>query len=130
MSHIVKGTVKVAYTDQALLLKALNGLGLVVENEKLYRVGAGYTFERYPIVLVDPRNKEHRLGYKPENGIWNQYQEDYGACGRWTKGVAEKIQDRYIAFHYEKNLLEEGFNVKIQEHNDGSLELVAEEATW
>lgn len=64
MSHIVKGKVQVAYKDKELLLKALEGVGVVVENEKLYRVGAGYTFEKYPIVLIDQNNKEHRIGYK------------------------------------------------------------------
>ncbi|WP_426719154.1 hypothetical protein [Enterobacter cloacae complex sp. 304I2] len=64
MSHIVKGKVQVAYKDKELLLKALEGVGVVVENEKLYRVGAGYTFEKYPIVLIDQNNKEHRIGDK------------------------------------------------------------------
>lgn len=64
MSHIVKGQVQVAYKNKELLLKALEGVGVVVENEKLFRVGAGYTFEKYPIVLIDQNNKEHRIGYK------------------------------------------------------------------
>ena len=56
MSHIVKGQVQVAYKNKELLLKALEGVGVVVENEKLFRVGAGYTFEKYPIVLIDQNN--------------------------------------------------------------------------
>lgn len=32
MSHIVKGKVQVAYKDKELLLKALEGVGVVVEN--------------------------------------------------------------------------------------------------
>lgn len=130
MSHIVKGKVQVAYKDQELLQRALSGLGAVVEKEKLYRVGVGYTMERYDLVLIDPQNKERRIGYKNEKGVWNQYQENYGSYGSWTKQVSDKIQDRYIAFHYEKNLKEEGFDVVVQEHNDGTLELVAEEACW
>ncbi len=83
MSHIVKGQVQVAYKNKELLLKALEGVGVVVENEKLFRVGAGYTFEKYPIVLIDQNNKEHRIGYKEKNGVWEQYQENYGSYGRW-----------------------------------------------
>ena len=130
MSHIVKSKVKVAYTNTEHLRKALQGVGALVENEKLYRVGAGYTMEQYPLVLIDPNNKQHRIGYKLENGVWNQYQENFGSYGRWTKSVSEKIQDRYLAYHYEENFKEEGFDVVIQEHNDGSLELLAEEASW
>lgn len=88
MSHIVKGKVSVAYRSKELLLKALEGVGVVVENEKLYRVGAGYTSERYPLVLIDKNDKEHRIGYKETNGIWEQYQEDYGSHGRWAKQAA------------------------------------------
>lgn len=130
MSHIVKGKVKVAYKDQQLLKRALNGLGVVVEKEKLYQVGVGYTMERYDLVLIDPENKERRIGYKNENGVLSQYQENYGSYGSWTKQISDKIQDRYIAFHYEKNMKEEGFDVVIQEHKDGTLELIAEEACW
>lgn len=130
MSHIVKGKVSVAYRSKELLLKALEGVGVVVENEKLYRVGAGYTSERYPLVLIDKNNKEHRIGYKETNGVWEQYQENYGSHGTWTKNASSKIQDRYLAFHYEQQLREEGFNVTVKQHNDGTLELEAEEVSW
>lgn len=130
MSHIVKGKVQVAYKDKELLLKALEGVGVVVENEKLYRVGAGYTFEKYPIVLIDQNNKEHRIGYKEKNGVWEQYRENYGSYGRWTQQASSKVQDRYIAFHYEQQLKEEGFSVTVKQHHDGTLELEAEEAVW
>ncbi|MHC6555012.1 hypothetical protein [Escherichia coli] len=130
MSHIVKGKVQVAYKDKDLLLKALEGVGVVVENEKLYRVGVGYTFEKYPIVLIDQSNKEHRIGYKEKNGVWEQYQENYGTHGCWTQQASSKVQDRYIAFHYEQQLKEEGFSVTVTQHHDGTLELEAEEAVW
>ncbi|EPK6993029.1 hypothetical protein L7M13_003625 [Klebsiella pneumoniae] len=130
MSHIVKGQVQVAYKSKELLLKALEGVGVVVENEKLFRVGAGYTFEKYPIVLIDQNNKEHRIGYKEKNGVWEQYQENYGSYGRWTQQASSKVQDRYIAFHYEQQLKEEGFSVTVKQHHDGTLELEAEEAVW
>jgi len=130
MSHIVKGKVQVAYKNKALLLRALEGVGLIVENEKLYRVGAGYTFEKYPIVLIDPKNKDHRIGYKENAGVWEQYQENFGSYGRWTQQASALIQDRYIAFHYEQELVEEGFSVTVRQHHDGTLELEAEEAVW
>lgn len=130
MSHIVKGKVEVAYNNPALLVKALTTLGIVAENERLYRVGVGYTNEKYPLVLIDSDNPQHRIGYKERNGVWEQYQENYGSYGQWTQKTASAIQDRYLAFHYEKQLLDEGFSVKISQLQDGSLELVAEEATW
>lgn len=130
MSHIVKGKVQVAYKDKDLLLKALEGVGVVVENEKLYRVGVGYTLEKYPIVLIDQNNKEHRIGYKETNGVWEQYQENYGSYGLWTQQTSSKVQDRYLAFHYEQQLKEEGFIVTVKQHHDGTLELEAEEAVW
>ncbi|CSD47712.1 hypothetical protein [Escherichia coli] len=40
------------------------------------------------------------------------------------------MQDRYIAFHYEQQLKEEGFSVTVKQHHDGTLELEAEEAVW
>lgn len=93
MSHIVKGKVQVAYKDKELLLKALEGVGVVVENEKLYRVGAGYTFEKYPIVLIDQNNKEHRIGYKEKNGVWEQYQKTTAlmAAGRSRQAARCRI---------------------------------------
>ena len=130
MSHIVKGKVSVKYKDPELLLKALEGLGRIEKNEKLYRVGLGYTTEKYPLVLIDERDKTKRIGFKQVGDSWQPYQENYGSYGRWTTRVAGKIEDRYIAYHYEKNLVSEGFSVQIQEHSDGSLELVAEEAVW
>lgn len=131
MSHIVKGKVKVAYTDKELLLKALQSVGVVAENERLYRVGAGLTRERYSLVLMDPNNKDHRIGYRENNsGVWEQYQEDWGSYGQWTRNISDTIQDRYIAFHYERQLVEEGFKVVMKQHSDGTLELEAEEQAW
>jgi uncharacterized membrane protein YfhO len=130
MSHIVKGKVQTAYTNKELLVKALSGLGKVYENEKLYRVGVGYTSERYPLVLVDSKKDKYRIGYRQNNGVWEQYQENWGEHGEWTKKVSELVQDRYLAFHYEAELKEEGFTVTIKQHNDGTLELEAEEAVW
>lgn len=130
MSHIVKGTVSVQYTDFDLLKSALAHLGIVAEREPLYRVGPGYTSERYDLVLIDPQDPQRRLGYNREGEVWVQYQEDYGQYGAWTRQISSKIQDRYIALHYQRNLKEEGFNCTITELHDGSLELVAEESVW
>jgi len=130
MSHIVKGNVSVAYVNKENLIKAMAGLGRVFEKEKLYRVGVGYTTERYDLVLISNEDEKLRIGYNLKNGVWEQYQENYGSYGTWTKKVSSKVQDRYIAFHYEAQLKEEGFKVIIQEQNDGTLELVAEESAW
>jgi len=129
MSHIVKGKVNIVYKDQELLIKALNGLGQLTTNETLYRVGEGFTSEKYPLVLVGEKNNQ-RIGYKENNGVWEQYQENYGSYGKWTKEISTKIQDRYIAYHYEKQLVDEGYSVSIKEFHDGTLELEAEEMAW
>ena len=130
MSHIVKGSVTVAYINEELLLKALNGLGVVTQHDQLYRVGVGFTTERYDYVLTSSHDNNRRIGYRLIDGIWEQYQENYGTYGEWTQKVSAKIQDRYIAFHYESQLKNEGFNVTITEMKDGTLELEAEEAAW
>jgi hypothetical protein len=130
MSHIVKGKVQTAYKSKELLIKALSGLGKVVENEKLYRVGAGFSSERYPLVLVDAKNDKYRIGYWERNGVWEQYQENYGSYGEWTSAISNLVQDRYLAYHYERQLQDEGFSVSMKQHNDGTLELEAEEAVW
>lgn len=64
MSHIVKGKVQVAYKDKELLLKALEGVGVVVEKRKAVPRGRWLHLREYPIVLIDQNNKEHRIGYK------------------------------------------------------------------
>lgn len=134
MSHIVKGKVTVAYKDETLLRKALETLGIVVENERLYVALGGGSYSKaagsYDLVLVNKSNSKFRIGYRNENGEFNQYQENWGEMGSWTREVSSKVSDRYLAFHYEQQLTEEGFNVTVQEHNDGTLELVAEEAVW
>jgi hypothetical protein len=130
MSHIVQGKIKTAFKDEELLMKALAGLGTVRINEKLYRVGPGYTAEKYDIVLIDESNPHNRLGFNRHSGVFVQYQEEYGSVGAWTRRVSAKIQDRYIAFHYEKELVKDGFDVSIQEHKDGTVELLATEAGW
>lgn len=130
MSHIVKGKVAVRFESKEYLLKALRGLGVVAENEKLYRVGVGYTQETYPLVLISADDPSRRIGYRQSNGVWEQYQENYGDYGRWTRTVGSLIQDRYIAYHYEQQLKDEGFTVLIHQHVDGSIELEAEEMVW
>lgn len=130
MSHIVKGKIVVSYTDPEVLMKALTGLGHICEQEKLYRVGVGYTSERYNLVLVDATDNQRRIGFNLEGGVFNQYQEEYGSYGMWTAEISRQIGDRYLAFHYEKQLKSENFNVTVVTQADGSLEVVAEEVVW
>ena len=42
------------------------------------------------------------------------------------------IQDRYLAFHYEKQAIEQGYNAQIVTMPNGGFEVHAEEAlaTW
>ncbi|KRP78397.1 MULTISPECIES: hypothetical protein [Pseudomonas] len=130
MSHIVRAKVAVSYTDIDVLMKALSGLGNLYQNEQLYRIGVGLTSERYQLVLVDPSNSKHRLGFNLENGVFNQFVENYGSSGDWTKSVSTQIVDRYLAYHYAKQLEAENYNVSIVAQTDGSLEVVAEEVVW
>lgn len=130
MSHIVKGSASVNYTDKNLLVSALTGLGTLMQNAALYRVGAGYTREKYGLVLVDSQQETHRIGYQEENGIWQQYQEDYGTYGAWTRKMATLIQDRYLGFHYQQQLQKQGFNASVVQMPNGVIEVQAEEMTW
>lgn len=82
MSHIVKGRVSVAYQDKDVLIKALQVVGNVYVDERLYRVGVGFTSEKYSLVLVDKSDTHKRIGYNLESGVWSQFQEDWGSYGR------------------------------------------------
>lgn len=130
MSHIVRAKVAVSYTDIDVLMKALSGLGNLYQNEQLYRIGVGLTSERYQLVLVDQANSQHRLGFNLENGVFNQFVENYGSSGAWTNSVSSQIVDRYFAYHYAKQLEAENYKVSIVAQTDGSLEVVAEEVVW
>ena len=130
MSHIVKGKATVAFTDKSLLVNALNGLGNILENAKLCRVGAGYTREKYGIVLVDFSKEDHRIGFNQEGRIWQQYQEDYGSYGQWTKRMAQLIQDRYLGFHYARELEAQGMKVSMNQMANGAIEIEAREMVW
>lgn len=128
MSHIVKGKVKTKYTDKVLLTEALSAVGNVRTNEKLYRVGAGFTSERYDLVLIDSTDDTRRIGFNLKNGQYQQFQEDYGSYGDWTKSVSQMIEDRYLAHHYKQALELEGFKVNVIEKHDGTIELDAVES--
>ena len=130
MSHIVRAKVAVSYTDIEVLMKALSGLGNLYQNEQLYRIGVGLTSERYQLVLVDPSNTQHRMGFNLENDVFNQFVENYGSSGAWTNSVSSQIVDRYLAYHYAKQLEAENYKVSIVAQTDGSLEVVAEEVVW
>lgn len=130
MSHIVKGTIETAYTDRDVLVRSMSHFGNVFQNAPLYRVGAGYTSEKYDLVLVDKTQDHFRLGFNFKGGLFQPYQEGYGSVGEWTRKVNQGIRDRYIAHTYERQLIEEGYNVTIKQLTDGSLEVEAEEASY
>lgn len=130
MSHIVKGTVKVQYRDREMLIRALSPHGSIYENASLYEVGNGLTHSKYQLVLVAKENDTFRIGFNQKNGIWEQFQENYGTVGSWTKRVSQNVQDRYLAYGYERKLKEEGFEVKITEYSDGSFEVLAQEEVY
>lgn len=133
MSHIVKGKVNLAYTDLELLKKALSTLGTVLENERI-TVATGTDYikqgEKFPIVLQAKNNAKYCLGFKKEGPYYVPYYDNWGDLGRWCTQSVDALRDRYIAFHYERQLKSEGFEVKIRPLADGSLEVLAEEASW
>jgi len=129
MSHIVKGKVAVAYSDTVVFKTALAELGTLLTNERLYRVGAGYTSERYDLVLQHPERPQFRLGFNLEGGRYMPYQEDYGDVGEWTRRVSTELADLYLAYHYAAALRAENYQVEIRREN-GYLEVIAEEAVW
>lgn len=129
MSHIVKGKVTVAYSDAVVFITALTELGIVLTNERLYRVMVGYTTERYDLVLQHPERPQFRLGFNLEDGRYMPYQEDYGDVGEWTRRVSAELADMYLAQHYAAALRAENYQVEIRREN-GHLEVIAEEAVW
>ena len=136
MSHIMRGKVAIAFNDEAVLRKALATLGNVLENQHATIATGTGTFarspERYPLVLESSSNKNYRMGFKKEaDGNFHPFFDEWGDLGRWCKEVNAATQDRYIAYHYEKELTSEGYKVAVHTMNDGSLEVVGmEEATW
>lgn len=133
MSHIVRGQVNLAYTDVELLKRALSTIGTVHENERaVIATGVDYvkSGEKYPIVLEARGNSKFRLGFKREGDYYVPYYDNWGDLGTWCNKSMEALKDRYIAFHYEQRLKAEGFEVKVQSLPDGSIEVLAEEATW
>lgn len=134
MSHIVKGRVDLAYTDAQVLRKALESVGVVLEHEQA-TIATGVDFvrsgERYPLVLQARHNPKFRIGFKPDQlGNYAPYYDQWGDLGTWSNQSLAAIKDRYIAYHYEKQLTEEGYKVSVHQQADGSLEVLAEEATW
>ena len=134
MSHIVRGQVDLAYTDIEVLKKALASIGEVHENEfATIATGVGYakSGERYPLVLQSRGQADFRVGFKREaNGGFAPYYDEWGDLGRWCNQANAAVKDRYIAYHYEKQLKAEGYDVSVHSQADGSLEVLAEEASW
>lgn len=134
MSHIVRGQVKLAYTDEEVLRKALATIGVVLENQRAtIATGVGYkqNGENYPIVLEATANKDFRIGFKREaNGAFVPYYDNFGELGKWCAQANAALTDRYIAYHYEKQLISEGYNVELQTQSDGSIEVLASEVAW
>ncbi|EJO2025579.1 hypothetical protein NRC85_003756 [Vibrio parahaemolyticus] len=132
MSHIVQGKSSVEYRNREILIEALQHHGEVYENECLY-IENGFslskTSERYEIVLASKINKRHRMGFNAKNGVYQAFQENYGAIGRWTQTVTTSIADLYVAIEYRNNLTEQGYDCKIEEQN-GAFVLLAEEECY
>lgn len=135
MSHIAKAKVKINLSNKDFLIKALSHFGTITENDIIYayRGGSTYTTDngKYDLVLTAKDNPNHRIGYKKNaNGSYTPYYDSYSHLGTWIDSVKGRVEDRYIAYHYEYELSEEGFNVSITENSAGELELEAAEAAW
>lgn len=135
MSHISKGLVKVSMKNKDLLIKTLMHFGKVAENDIIYAYqGNGrYTTDnkKYDLVLINEKHPKQRIGFNIVNNIdYEPFYDNYGELGTWINGIKMKIEDRYIAHHYEKELMEEGFNVVITEAANGAYEVEALEEVW
>lgn len=133
MSHISEAKAKIIIKDRELLVKALSNLGLVLENEIIYSYQGGETYypskEKYEIVLVNEKHSQQRVGfnYTSKKEEYDVFYDNYGSCGTFAKNSTKKAEDWYLAYHYEKELTEEGFDVEIHQLANGELEVLAEE---
>lgn len=131
MSHIIKGTITVNYTNRDALKKAMGNVGKVEESTFIYRDnGSHYVKDNnsYELVLVSQDNKKHRIGFKLENGRYQPYYDDYGKLGTWIKGVVPKLDDYYIAHDAGLQLeqdAENDFSYTVEENQHGEVEMVA-----
>jgi len=135
MSHISKATIKVAMTNKNTLITALSKIGTVYANTHIYRHMGGSSYpkssETYDIVLESLENKNHRIGFSlNSDGNYQMHYDDYGALGKWIKNVEDSVYDRYIAHHYEAQLKQEGYDVKVIANEQGELEVEANEMAW
>lgn len=134
MSHITKGKVDIAYRDAELLKKAIAGVGVLRENEKITIALGGDSYknssERYPLVLENPTDPRMRVGFKQEGESYVPFYDNWGNLGKWSNVSMARLKDRYIAHHYESKLQEEGFKTEVVEQRDGTLDVVFEEVAW
>ena len=63
-------------------------------------------------------------------GIQDSFVVRYDEDDRNAIGLLRRIEDRYLAHHYERELVDEGYQVQINAAANGALEVIAEEAGW
>ncbi len=118
MSKIVRATVNVDMKERGVLEKALRHFGRVTEDGR-----GGFRLSSKELRMRDMSFEQHSNG---QGGFMVRYDED----DRNAINLLRQIEDRYIAHHYEKELVSEGFEVQINAVANGSLELIANEAEW
>lgn len=129
MSHISTITTQVAFTDRDLLMKALEPLGEIKTNARIAQVNAsGHSFEKYDLVLSE---RNHSLGLKWHRaGYFGMYYDEWGDLGNWCRKKSLQITDNYLALHYQKHLMEEGYQFELSTAADGSIVIEAEEVQY
>jgi len=116
MSKIVKATVNVDMNEREVLKKALSHFGRVSERGK----------NGINLHSDELRMRSMSFDWGRDGRVQVKYDED----DHRAIGLLRRVEDRYLAHHYEKGLVEEGFEVSINELQSGALELVANEAGW
>ena len=89
MSHIVRATIDLAYRDKELLIKALEAIGIVKENEGITIATGSSTYkmsrDKYDIVLESADGHKFRLGFRNENNMFVPFADEWGRLGEWVK---------------------------------------------
>jgi len=124
MSHITVGKTKYKYTNKELLLKAMEGLGKIEFDQRMDRFGASRTSLKYDIVLCCPNTGKRLLSWNlNRHGEFVQYEE--AMATRWMRDARQLIQDRYCAYTYQKQLVDEGYHTTVVERENGLIEVEA-----
>jgi tRNA U34 5-carboxymethylaminomethyl modifying enzyme MnmG/GidA len=113
------------YISKEILVKAMAGLGTLVEQALLHPYETMSSSAEYDLVLMNPNNSDERIAFNHKNGIWQQAQIDSNCAGTWTTSVSTAIKQRYWLFEQQQKMIEAGWDTGIAELEDGAIEVHA-----